>query len=176
MHLAADPVAGVAFDDDSPAGHLAAEVASGIAVDVDLARAHPIADKVHAGQVSLEVDPAVGRIARDSEHLGQRQFAVAVEDLEPLDLGERLLAQPVGNDPLDLDGNGWSARGISGRATSRRSSDPQREGGRGGDGMAGGDPRLSDTKEKSMSTQVGKPQRLPLQVKARSLREVIAGV
>ena len=77
-----------------------------IAVDVDLARAHPVTDKVHARQVSLEVDAAVGGIAGDGEHFGQRQLPVAVEDLDPFDLGQRLVAQPVRDDSLNLDGNG----------------------------------------------------------------------
>ena len=36
MHLAADPIAGVAVDLDPATGHLAADVASRVAVDVDL--------------------------------------------------------------------------------------------------------------------------------------------
>ena len=106
VHLAADPIAGVSFDHDPPAGHLAAQVPARVAVDVDLPVAHPVADEVHAGQVSLEVDPPVGRIAGDGEQLGQRQLPVAVEDLDPLDLGQRLVAQPVGDHALDLDGDG----------------------------------------------------------------------
>ncbi len=45
-------------------------------------------------------------VAGDGEHFGQRQLAIAVKDFEPLDLGQRLVARPVGRQPLDFDGHG----------------------------------------------------------------------
>src|SRR5262249_34465010 len=104
VHLAPDPVAGIPVDHDPPAGHQAADVATRVAVNMDFARAHAIADVVDPLQVPLEVDPAVGRVAGDGEQLGERQLAVAVVGLQPLDLGQGLVAEPVRSHALDLDG------------------------------------------------------------------------
>ena len=71
-----------------------------------------------AGQVALQIDAPVGRITGDAEQLGQGELPVAMVDRSLLDLGQRFVAKPVGNNALDLDGNGAFSRGISGSATS----------------------------------------------------------
>ena len=64
---------------------------------------------MHSGQIALEIEPLVAGIAFHCEHFGQRDFAVAVKDLEPFDLGQRLVTGPVGSESFDLNGNGRDA-------------------------------------------------------------------
>lgn len=59
-----------------------------------------------AGQVPLEFDSGIVRVARDLEELGQRQLAIAVENGYLLDFRQGLSAQCRGKDPFDFDRHG----------------------------------------------------------------------
>ena len=106
VHLGTDPTAGVSLDVNFTAAHLAADVPSGRAVKVNLAARHVSSDPMHAGEISLDVESLVAGVTGDSEHLGQRNFAVAVKDHELLDVGERLVAGPIRGESLDLNRDG----------------------------------------------------------------------
>ena len=88
FHLGSDPALRIAVDVNLTAGHFAADVSPGGAVNVNLPRCHLCADPMHAGKIALEIEPLVAGIALHGKHLRQRDFAVAVKDLEPFDLGQ----------------------------------------------------------------------------------------
>src|SRR5689334_24720733 len=102
-HFTADPIAGITVDVDLPATQFAAEMPAGRTVNVNLARPHLSANPVHAGQVTFEVESLVAGIASHREHFTERHFAVTVENLESLDLRQRLVLRPVGRETFDFD-------------------------------------------------------------------------
>jgi hypothetical protein len=108
-HFAADPTADVAMHVDFAAAHFAAEVPTGWAVNVNLATPHVSAKPMYAGKIALELKVLVGRSSADRKHFGKRQPAIAVKDLESLDLGKRFIAYPIGCEPFDFDRKGCLA-------------------------------------------------------------------
>ena len=105
MHFGADPSVGVTVNDDFPTPHVTANVSPRGPVDVNLATGHVGSDPVDSGQVSLKVESLVAGIAGYGEHFRQGELAVAVEDLELLDLGQGFITGPVRSESLNLDGN-----------------------------------------------------------------------
>ena len=103
-HFAADPVTGIAFDMNLAAAELAAEMPAGGTVNVDWPDPHVGADPVDAGKIAFEVESFVAGVAGHREHFGKRDFAIAVKNLESLDLGQRLVPRPVGSEAFDFDG------------------------------------------------------------------------
>ena len=101
-HAGAGPVAGVALDDELAAAHRRARVRPGAAGERQAAAGHARAQARDAGQIAL--DAHVPRAAaRDGEQLSQRRPAVAVPELEPLDLGPAQDGEPVGAERLGAD-------------------------------------------------------------------------
>ena len=62
----------------------------------------PVAQARDAGQVAVDADVLRAR-AGDGEQLAQRRAAVAVPELEPLDLGPAQAGEPVGAQRLGAD-------------------------------------------------------------------------
>ena len=56
------------------------------AVDLDVSRLHVSTDPMDARQIAMKIEPPILGRARNVEHLGQRQFFVAVVDFELLDV------------------------------------------------------------------------------------------
>jgi hypothetical protein len=63
-------------------------VTTGVATDVDLSLRHMRTDPVDAGEVALELEPGITRIAADVEELGQRKLPVPVKHLDAPNLVE----------------------------------------------------------------------------------------
>jgi hypothetical protein len=107
MHLGPEPIAGNAVNLDLTAGHLSADVPSSVAVDVDRPSANAMTDVMDASQIPLDINPSIGRIARDGEQIRQRQPLVPMLDLELFDLSKRFGAYLIRDHILDLD---WDKR------------------------------------------------------------------
>jgi hypothetical protein len=106
VHLAPQPIAGVAIDLDPSASHLTADVPSRVAMDVNRADTHAVADAMDARHCPLEVDPLIGRIACGGEDLGKGQPLIPMLDFEFFNFRQGLVAYPIRDHPLDLDRNG----------------------------------------------------------------------
>lgn len=104
-HFGTNPAFGVSLDVNLTAEHLATDVPTAGTVQVNLPTLHVSADPMDAGEIPLEVEPLVAGVARHAKHLGERHFAIAVKDLEPLDFGQRFVAGPIGRETLHFDGD-----------------------------------------------------------------------
>src|SRR5689334_20602614 len=78
-------------------------MAPGWPVDVNLAARHVSANPMDPRQVPFDLKSLVAGVTRNSKHLGERNLAVAVKNLELLDLRQRLITGPIGREPLDFD-------------------------------------------------------------------------
>jgi hypothetical protein len=96
-------VARVALDDDLAVAHPGADVRSGVAGDRQAAAGHAGPEARDAGQVALDADVLLPR-AGDVEQLAERRAAVAVPELEALDLDAGEAGEPIGGQRLGEDG------------------------------------------------------------------------